>query len=52
MADKFTVLFQGDSITDCGRLTCGGAGYNLAPVYNRPYQYKSWRNEFASYPRA
>lgn len=36
MADKFTVLFQGDSITDCGRLTCGGAGYNnekLGPGY-------------------
>lgn len=23
----FTILFQGDSITDCGRMTCGGAGY-------------------------
>jgi len=22
-----TLLFQGDSITDCGRTTCGGAGY-------------------------
>ena len=22
-----TLLFQGDSITDCGRKTCGGAGY-------------------------
>ena len=21
------LLFQGDSITDCGRITCGGAGY-------------------------
>ena len=30
------ILFQGDSITDCGRLTCGGAGYNnekLGPGY-------------------
>lgn len=36
MADKFTILFQGDSITDCGRATCGGAGYNnngLGPGY-------------------
>ena len=36
MAKKFTILFQGDSITDCGRLTCGGAGYNneqLGPGY-------------------
>ncbi len=22
-----TLLFQGDSITDCGRVTCGGAGF-------------------------
>ena len=22
-----TLLFQGDSITDCGRVTSGGAGY-------------------------
>ena len=22
-----TLLFQGDSITDCGRITSGGAGY-------------------------
>lgn len=22
------ILFQGDSITDCGRMTCGGAGFN------------------------
>ncbi len=31
-----TVLFQGDSITDCGRTTCGGAGYDnhgLGPGY-------------------
>ena len=31
-----TILFQGDSITDCGRLTTGGAGYpqvNLGPGY-------------------
>lgn len=32
-----TILFQGDSITDCGRLTCGGAGYpveyNMGPGY-------------------
>jgi len=31
-----TILFQGDSITDCGRTTCGGAGYNskgLGPGY-------------------
>ncbi len=31
-----TLLFQGDSITDCGRLTAGGAGYpsvNLGPGY-------------------
>ncbi len=25
---KTTVLFQGDSITDCGRLTCGGSGFS------------------------
>ena len=33
---KCTILFQGDSITDCGRMTCGGAGYNnggLGPGY-------------------
>ncbi len=33
---KYTVLFQGDSITDCGRMTCGGAGYDnggLGPGY-------------------
>ena len=33
---KFTVLFQGDSITDCGRATCGGAGFDnrgLGPGY-------------------
>ena len=33
---KCTILFQGDSITDCGRATCGGAGYNnggLGPGY-------------------
>lgn len=33
---RFTVLFQGDSITDCGRATCGGAGFNnngLGPGY-------------------
>ena len=32
----FTVLFQGDSITDCGRNNCGGAGYTnngLGPGY-------------------
>ena len=31
-----TLLFQGDSITDCGRATCGGAGYpmyDLGPGY-------------------
>ncbi len=32
-----TILFQGDSITDCGRSTCGGAGYpvdyNMGPGY-------------------
>ena len=31
-----TLLFQGDSITDCGRYTCGGAGYpmyDLGPGY-------------------
>ena len=27
-----TVLFQGDSITDCGRLTCGGAGYPMNEI--------------------
>ena len=32
---KVTILFQGDSITDCGRATCGGAGYvsTLGPGY-------------------
>ena len=33
---KFTVLFQGASITDCGRATCGGAGFDnrgLGPGY-------------------
>lgn len=33
---KITLLFQGDSITDCGRATCGGAGYDskgLGPGY-------------------
>lgn len=33
---RFTVLFQGDSITDCGRTTCGGAGFSnsgLGPGY-------------------
>jgi len=33
---KYTVLFQGDSVTDCGRSTCGGAGFNsngLGPGY-------------------
>lgn len=38
MSDKtaFTVLFQGDSVTDCGRLTTGGAGFSnngLGPGY-------------------
>lgn len=36
MAKKFTVLFQGDSITDCGRMSCGGAGFtneNMGPGY-------------------
>ena len=31
-----TLVFQGDSITDCGRATCGGAGYpmyDLGPGY-------------------
>lgn len=32
-----TILFQGDSITDCGRDNCGGAGYpleyNMGPGY-------------------
>ncbi len=31
-----TVLFQGDSVTDCGRATCGGAGFDnheLGPGY-------------------
>ena len=33
---KKTVLFQGDSITDCGRSSCGGAGYccgEMGPGY-------------------
>lgn len=33
---KITVLFQGDSITDCGRANCGGAGFSnfgLGPGY-------------------
>ena len=33
---KITVLFQGDSVTDCGRNNCGGAGFNnqgLGPGY-------------------
>ena len=33
---KTTVLFQGDSITDCGRAACGGAGFDskgLGPGY-------------------
>jgi len=32
----FTVLFQGDSITDCGRNNCGGAGFDahgMGPGY-------------------
>ena len=32
----YTVLFQGDSITDCGRANCGGAGFDprgLGPGY-------------------
>ena len=33
---SYTVLFQGDSITDCGRANCGGAGFNahgMGPGY-------------------
>ena len=33
---KLTVLFQGDSVTDCGRNNCGSAGFNslgLGPGY-------------------
>ena len=33
---KITVLFQGDSVTDCGRNNCGGAGFDnmgLGPGY-------------------
>ena len=33
---KTTILFQGDSITDCGRAACGGAGFDskgLGPGY-------------------
>ena len=33
---KCTILFQGDSITDCGRASCGGAGFSndgLGPGY-------------------
>ena len=36
MAQNFSVLFQGDSVTDCGRATCGGAGFDskgLGPGY-------------------
>ena len=34
---SYTIVFQGDSITDCGRNNCGGAGYpmeyNMGPGY-------------------
>ena len=33
---SYTVLFQGDSITDCGRSNCGGAGFDahgMGPGY-------------------
>ena len=33
---EYTILFQGDSITDCGREKCGGAGFDchgLGPGY-------------------
>ena len=33
---SYTILFQGDSITDCGREKCGGAGFDchgLGPGY-------------------
>ena len=33
---KITVLFQGDSVTDCGRNNCGGEGFDnmgLGPGY-------------------
>ena len=36
MSKKFTILFQGDSVTDCGRTSCGGAGFirdDLGPGY-------------------
>jgi len=44
-----TILFQGDSITDCGRATCGGAGFTnwgAGPGYPGMIGAKLW----AKYP--